>query len=691
MLHSILLLSLFNLGTYNASSQGRIFADVDTVRPIKRRHNLDDVIVTGQYTPQSSKNSVFNVRTITAEQIKLRSAVNLVQLLSAESGVRFSNDLTLGTADISLMGISGQGVKILLDGIPLLDRGETRESLSQIDVNTIERIEIVEGPLSVIYGTDALAGVINIITKKAKSDAAFRATLRLQEESVGSEYNTLTKKGIHNQSINVNYNWQRWTFGGSFARNDFGGWRGQSAGRELDWNPKDQLLGGLSAGFKNEKFSIQYRINATDETITAYGNLNANNAIATDKDYITKRYFHQLQSEWAPVSKFTMNTAVAYTDYTRRTKTTLFNGNTGDIRLSPDAGSQDESVFHSAFLRNTGYYKFSEFISVQPGIEINLNEASGDRISGSPKINDYAAFLSAEFKPVRTLNIRPGLRTIYNTVYNAPPLIPSLNVSLALYREFDLRASYATGFRAPTLRELYFDFFDSSHSITGNQNLKAENSNSYNLSMVWESDRQTILRMLSMSTFYNHIKNKIAIAANPDINGVNSYINIGLNKTAGISLQSALRWNDLQANMGFLYIGRYNQYHEGTTSDGGRLPEFTWSPEFNANIIYHIRPYGLSINGVYKFNGRLPIYEIAGTAQEPKLSHTNAYSMADVILTKGWKAISVSAGVRNLLNVTRIQNTSLDVGSAHSTGGPVPVSYGRSYFLGLSYSLATSK
>ena len=81
-------------------------------------------------------------------------------------GIRFATDYTLGETDIAIMGMSGQNVKVLLDGIPLVDRGGTKQSLSQVDINTIERIELVEGPMSVIYGTDALAGVINIITKK---------------------------------------------------------------------------------------------------------------------------------------------------------------------------------------------------------------------------------------------------------------------------------------------------------------------------------------------------------------------------------------------------------------------------------------------------------------------------------------------------------------------------------------------
>lgn len=143
---------------------------------------LEEVVVTGQYEPQSIKNSVYRVRTITHEQIRLRASTSVENILNTQLGMRFSNDLTLGESDIQLMGMSGQNVKVLVDGIPLVDRGATKQSLSQIDVNNIDRIEVVEGPMSVTYGTDALAGVINIITNKKLSDDNLLITARIQEE-----------------------------------------------------------------------------------------------------------------------------------------------------------------------------------------------------------------------------------------------------------------------------------------------------------------------------------------------------------------------------------------------------------------------------------------------------------------------------------------------------------------------------
>ena len=127
---------------------------------------LDEVVFTGQFKPQSLKQSLYKVRVINSERIRMRGATDVAGVLNNEVGIRFNTDNILGETDVNIMGMSGQNVKILLDGVPLVDRGSTKQSLSQIDINTIERIEIVEAPMSVVYGTDALAGVINLITKK---------------------------------------------------------------------------------------------------------------------------------------------------------------------------------------------------------------------------------------------------------------------------------------------------------------------------------------------------------------------------------------------------------------------------------------------------------------------------------------------------------------------------------------------
>ncbi len=239
-----------------------------------KTHGLQEVVVTGQFEPQSMKQSLYQVRTITPEMIQQRNAVNVQTILSTELGIRFSNDAVLGTADIKLMGMTGQNVRILVDGVPLLDRGAIRESLNQIDINSIERIEIVEGPMSVMYGTDALAGVINVITKKGGDQASnIGVEARVLEETVGDNYNAFTDDGVHNESVNIHGKLRSWYASGGVTRNNFGGWKqSTTANPELkDWLPKEQWLGNGMLGYRRDNLNVWYRLNYLNENILTPG------------------------------------------------------------------------------------------------------------------------------------------------------------------------------------------------------------------------------------------------------------------------------------------------------------------------------------------------------------------------------------------------------------------------------------
>jgi outer membrane receptor for ferrienterochelin and colicins len=656
----------------------------DSTKLTGTTHSLNEVVITGQSEPQSLRNSVYQVRTIDSERIRLRGATNLQTILNTELGIRFSNDLTLGTSDIQLMGMSGQGVKILLDGIPMVDRGGTRESLGQIDINTIERIEIVEGPMSVIYGTDALAGVINIITKKGHDGASLTVSARIQEETAGDEYDAGTKKGTHNQGLGLTWQNERLQFSGNVTRNNFGGWQGASTSREKEWMPKDQMLYTAGTRFSGKRWNVWYRFNGTDETIKYLGNRNPNTGIASDQDYITKRWFHQVQSEFRPSEKLNITSAGSYTDYSRRTLST--NVDINDRRtLSLEPGSQDKSIFTTAFFRGTAFYKAGNHLSVLAGIDFSNNNASGARINGSPAINEYALFIAPEIRFGQFFKVTPGLRFLKNSVYDAPPVIPSLNGKLTLSKSLDFRFGYARGFRSPALRELYFDFHDASHSINGNVNLKAEYSDSFNSFLVWQAVSREGLRISStFGGFYNVFHDLIDTGIDPNDRTQTTYLNVHLFKTTGFSLDNKLFWKNLQATIGATYIGRYNEF-SASPADFGSLPEFVWSTEVNANLLYTFKKAGASINLFYKFSGKRPIYETTDQVNI-HLAETAGFHMADLTFSKSLgKYVNLLGGVKNLFDVTNLRNTSTDTGGAHSTGGAVPMSFGRSYFLGLSF------
>jgi outer membrane receptor for ferrienterochelin and colicins len=678
--------------TLNAAQESTL----GSIRLKPAAEKLEEVVITGQYEPQSLKNSVYQTRIINGERIRLRAATNIQQVLSTELGFRFSNDMTLGTSDIYMMGMSGRNVKILLDGVPLIDRGDTRESLNQIDINTIERIEIVEGPLSVSYGSDALAGVVNIITKNP-GKSLLNISARVQEETAGKEYDAFRAKGNHLQNLSASWQNKGWSALIGATHNEFGGWNqaAVTAAPEIvdadvnRWKPKTQWMGNAKLGYQNDNFKVSYLFNGLDETLDARGGMNPNNFKARNQKYITNRYTQQLQGEWRLNPKLQLSGVIGYSDLQRKTKTVIHDFTNNTESLSTGAGEQDVSKFNSVSARTTAQYKLSEQVKLQPGIEINLDQASGARIKGDPKINDYAFFISSEINLIKGINLRPGLRFIKNSVYDAPPVIPSINAKIELLQDLDLRLGYARGFRAPALRELYYDFFDASHSIMGNPNLKAEESDSYTAALSWASVQEHDLRLRStLNGFYNNFKNRIEFGQAADNPSITTMINISKYKTTGGTFENTLFWKDFQATVGFSYIGTYNKYSE-SEAELGKTPQFVWAAELNSNLIYTFKKIGTSINLAYKYSGKRPVYELftENNVQRARLATTAAFNMADLMVSKiFFKQLTLNAGVKNMFNVTTLASNSLGSGGAHSTGGgAVPLSYGRSYVFGISY------
>ncbi|MBB5634856.1 outer membrane receptor for ferrienterochelin and colicins [Pedobacter cryoconitis] len=659
-------------------------------------NDLREVVVTGEFQPQSLKNSVYRTRVINAERIRLKAATSIQQVLNTELGFRFSNDLTLGTTDVQMMGMSGRSVKILLDGVPMIDRGDARESLDQIDVNTIERIEIVEGPLSVSYGSDALVGVINVITKRAGKES-LNINARVQEETAGNEYSPFGKSGKHSQHAGGSWQNKGWSVLAGLTRDEFNGFNvpGPTVIAEnispTYWKPKLKWMGNGKLGYRNDNFNMSYRFDYLDENIDSRGGyLKALNQ-SLRQQYITNRYIHVLQGDYRWNEKIQLSGSVAYNNLKRATKTVLHNYATGRDSLTAEQGQQDIAKFNTFALRTVLVYKMSDQISFQPGIEINRDGANGARIAGKPTISDYAFFISSELNLAKGFTLRPGLRFIKNSVYDAPPVVPTLNAKISLTDQLDLRLGYASGFRAPALRELYYDFRDSNHTILGNTNLKAEQSNNYTASLSFSGVETAGFSFKSvLSGYYNNIKNRIDLLTSATDITAATLVNVSKFKTTAGTLENTLIWKNVQATLGFSMLGTYNVLSENS-SQLGETPQFVWSPEINTNLSYYFPELGATANLSAKFNGTRRNYESyidkVDNLEKVRLAKVGSFTLLDLMLSKKiFKTLTLNAGVNNLLNVTTLSNTSLGSGGAHSsTGAPVPMGYGRSYVVGLSF------
>lgn len=672
---------------------------VEKIQQDSTRATLNEVVVTGEYQQQSLKNSVYRTRIIDSERIRLRAATNIQQVLNTELGFRFSNDMTLGTSDVQLMGMSGRNVKILLDGVPMIDRNDSRESLNQIDINTIERIEIVEGPLSVSYGSDALAGVINIITKGPGKEN-WNLNARVQEETAGSEYKPFGDQGVHLQHLGGGWQQNRWSVMAGLSHQDFTGFNLAPATATAEevasvinrWKPKEQWLANTRIGYRSAKANVWYRADYVNEVIDSKGALNPNTYKSINQKYVTDRWTHQVQGDFRLQDNLNLNGMVAYSNLKRATQTSIHDFTDGSDVTSTGQAEQDVSKFNTVTARTTLVYKLSPGLSFQPGLEFNRDAADGARIKGSPVINDYSLFLSSEWKAIDWLMLRPGLRFTKNSVYDAPPVIPSLNVKIKLNPLYDFRIGYASGFRAPALRELYYDFIDASHTIIGNENLKAEQSNSFNASLTRSNDDNAAVRTrIVLTGFYNYFRNRIDYGLSAEDPTVTTLINIDRFKTTGGTMEGTAIWKDFQASLGFSMIGTYNKYAADADAYG-ESPQFVWSPEVNTNLTYTFPKWDATVNFSGKFTGARRIYVLAtaGAVEQAQLTKTGSFTLADLMFTKKiFNGLNLNAGVKNLFDVTSLSNTGTDTGAAHSTGaGPVPYQYGRSYVVGLNFNIS---
>lgn len=647
---------------------------------------IDDVVITAQYAPTSVENSVHKIKVISRQKMDNMAAVNLKDVLTNELNVRLSQDNILGSG-MSLQGISGQNVKVLIDGVPIIGRLDGQIDLNQINLNNVDRIEIVEGPLSVNYGSNALAGTINIITKKEQK-GKLSVGINSYTENIGT-YNVETNLGValaKNHSINL-----------SLGRNYFDGWSPNDAfipsfeaqradsGRVKQWNPKEQYFGRIQYNLNYKKMQLNYKGEFFDETISNFGapRRTVNSFVAFDDYYHTKRIDNALFAQGQLNKNWSINWTAAYNDFERVKEAMRKDLVTLESRRIPETANndlQDTSTFSLFMSRGSiASTKDSSWLNYEIGYDINLEKASGERIDdGEQKIGDYAAFISTEMMISPALLLKPAIRYSYNTQFEAP-ITPSANLKYS-YKNSTFRFSYAKGFRAPSLKELYFNFDDINHSLFGNTNLKAEESNNFSGSIRHRFLLNEALLKAEASAFYNQIYNQITFAQS-NLGGGDSlvYFNVGENQTKGLNLNFSVLYENLQVNLGASYIGRSNRLEEDVVVDN-----FSYSSEFIANISYQLKKPQLTLAAFAKHQGELPGFGYNTDGEVVKQS-IESYQIVDATISKHFwnKRLNVAIGCKNIFNVQNVQ-ANFSGGGAHSgLGGSISIGTGRTAFIKL--------
>ena len=258
--------------------------------------------------------------------------------------------------------------------------------------------------------------------------------------------------------------------------------------------------------------------------------------MAFDEYFDTRRSMLGFDFNGSISSNIKYSILASYNDY-RRTRLTYIKDLTSlEEQLTNNPEDHDTTDIITWMSR--GALRFlpeNKKVNWELGYDINQETATGKRIeNGQQSMGDYAVFSTAEWRPVETMTIKPGLRYAYNTVYNAP-LIPSINVRFQRQRTA-LRFSYAQGFRAPSLKELYFEFVDINHNIHGNQQLQAESSHNFQFDVTYKIVKGQRITSLEGGMFFNQISDMISLAQTSTNNLTFTYVNIGEFRSQGLEL-----------------------------------------------------------------------------------------------------------------------------------------------------------
>lgn len=627
---------------------------------------LSTFVVTGQYAPSSDENSVHKVKVIDSKRIEAQGAVNLQELMEQEMNVRVSQDNVLGSS-MSIQGLSGENVKILIDGVPVIGRLNGNVDLSQINLSNIERVEIVEGPLSVNYGTNALAGTINLITKKNKKKLG----------AYGEGYYETIGQYNFNASVDLALKSHAFTFSG--GRNFFGGYSQVDTSRVQQWRPKEQVFGSFKYSNAYKKLSYQLTSDLFQEELISRGEpRNPYRETAFDDYFTTTRLSNSLNLTY----KFNSNSVVkilgGYNYYKREKAKYLKDLVNITYQYVDDPAQQDTSVFDLIFSRGTySFSKDSTKINFQLGYDVNVESNRGKRIAGGQKeIGDYAVFGSLEYRPTSKIVIRPGLRYSHNTAYETP-LIPSFNAKYQWTKHLTTRFSWGRGFRAPSLKELHFLFVDLNHNILGNQNLKAESSDNLMLQMNYKRGIKRGVYNFGLSGFYNAVNNQISLVLQDATNQLYTYVNIGEFYSQGINFNSGFKYKTYRTDLGFSWIGRYNLESKNNSS----VDKFSYTPEIMASFGYEVEKWQTVFNLFYKYSGKVLGY-FESELNEISQFEIQDYSMMDASVVKYFfkKKLTLTLGAKNLFDVGNITSNQF-VGGVHSGGSSnIPVAWGRTYF-----------
>ncbi|MCU0634454.1 MAG: TonB-dependent receptor [Gemmatimonadaceae bacterium] len=488
---------------------------------------LDALVITAARREQKLGDAVQPTELVSRRDIEQTGASDVASVLTEQTGIQLGGGLPAG-AGAQLQGLGEQRVLVLLDGQPLVGRSNGTFDLSRLPTANLERVEVVKGPQATLYGSDAMGGVINLVTRRptgARMEGLFQAT-----------GGTQGRRDVHGQLAG--------TWHGADATVDLGhraieltpgfaASRGTLAER-LDVAPRFRWRGDSTWTAEMSGFLVQERQRYLTGQIYRF----------TDRDQVAAR------------------AAVTHQRGTRRMAATLYTSRFDNLSRAsltdrPVAGGRrerDRQALDEVELMLNDRWKGA---AVDAGLEVRRETIRADRVSGFSRGFDAVEPFAQVSLTRGIFTVVPGARVTWHEQWGvfAAPRIAVLARPVA---PLAIRASVGRGFRGPDFKEQFLDFVNpaAGYAVQGNPLLRPERSASASLNVEWADDRWFVRG----GGFYNDLHDFIefSTAANAG-SGVFSYANTARGATRGTEWDAAFNVGRVRLEGGYAFVDARNK------------------------------------------------------------------------------------------------------------------------------------
>ena len=639
-------------------------AQTQMAQNVLRTDSIQEVVVTGTGTQHLLKDAPVQTEVISGRQLQQYAGKSIEDILSGLTASFAFNENDMGS-HLQMNGLGNSYVLILIDGRRLHGDNGGENDLSLIDPHNIEKIEIVKGASSALYGSDAIAGVINIITKKHREQGVM-----VENTSRFGSYGDIRQ---HN---GIALNFGKFSSYTNFQLQHSDGWqntseealsqteyhitdsRNKTVNRHTNWQiaehltyqltPKIELYAdgsiywkriyrpcGKHPGVDVKTYDMQY--NNASVSVGGKWKLNETDVITLDADW--KRHAY----------KYVYTDTTLTDGYVNGRFTNYYPFFPGDVDLQ-----SDQRLTHITL---KGVFKLPYQQQLSAGFDYRYDwlEAPMRVNGGKATDNTQALYVQDEWALLNPLYLTAGLRLTRNEGFGTR-LTPKLSAMLKV-KDLRLRATWSQGYKTPTPKELHYQYVRNMNGVLlylGNSDLKAQTSNYFGLSAEYSIGNLT----MTLSGYYNKVDNMIALVTIPaseapgdlivqyDPRRVRQYQNMEDAKTYGVDFTARYQTKHFTVGGSYSYLDtKAHQYDtedeviREVTIDGMAHHKANWYATWNHDFT---KCYHLGI-GIYGRMSSKRYYQVDGDGkgyQIWRLSTTHQFG----------KNYRLEAGVDNIFN-----------------------------------------